>query len=266
MKHSQVIMNHHNMQCAGWGNYSRFSRRRGCAGKWNQVQQSVLLSGGAVVTCVHPLDSHSSMIVLFALDKTLKSPQTVMGWQSIISHESNRLTRFFRNGLNTVTRLLSRSRDFMSALRQTPSWTSRHWLWLCEAGEQHLKCYWFKRTVLTSYVKSITHQHNLCDCIKNTMNQSVSSAGKTLLFIVQLQQDLHLTPSDATEFKSMLKASCQVCKESMPLHILALHVKNCVKSQSIFKPVWWTVPFILIDIKHMFIVWSNLCWLYIMRS
>lgn len=152
----------------GGGNYSRFSRRRGCAGKWNQVQQSVLLSGGAVVTCVHPLDSHSSTIVLFALDKTLKSPQTVMGWQSIISHESNRLTRFFRNGLNTVTRLLSRSRDFMSALRQTPSWTSRHWLWLCEAGEQHLKCYWFKRTVLTSYVKSITHQHNLCDCIKNT--------------------------------------------------------------------------------------------------
>ncbi|CAI5669542.1 unnamed protein product [Oreochromis niloticus] len=30
----------------------------------------------------------------------------------------------------------------------------------------------------------------------------------------------------------MPKASCQVCKESMPLHILALHVNNCVKSQS----------------------------------
>lgn len=127
----------------GGGNYSRFSRRRGCAGKWNQVQQSVLLGGGAVVTCVHPLDSHSSTIVLFALDKTLKSPQTVMGW-----------------------------RDFMSALRQTPSWTLRHWLWLCEAGEQHLKCHWFKRTVLTSYVKSITHQHNPCDCIKNTTNNN----------------------------------------------------------------------------------------------
>lgn len=127
----------------GGGNYSRFSRRRCCAGKWNQVQQSVLLNGGAVVTCVHPLDSHSSTIFMFALDKTLKSPQTVMGW-----------------------------RDFMSALRQTPSWTSRHWLWLCEAGEQHLKCHWFKRTVLTSYVKSITHQHNPCDCIKNTTNNN----------------------------------------------------------------------------------------------
>lgn len=134
----------------------------------NEIRSSRVLF--SVVTCVHPLDSHSSTIVLFALDKTLKSPQTVMGWQSIISHESNRLTRFFRNGLNT--RLLSRSRDFMSALRQTPSWTSHHWLWLCEAGEQHLKCYWFKRTVLTSYVKSITHQHNLCDCIKNTTNNN----------------------------------------------------------------------------------------------
>uniref|UniRef100_A0A3P9C6N3 HECT domain-containing protein n=1 Tax=Maylandia zebra TaxID=106582 RepID=A0A3P9C6N3_9CICH len=64
--------------------------------------------------------------------------------------------------------------------------------------------------------------------------RNVSSAGKTLLYVVPLQQDLDLTPlpSDAAEFQTMPKASCQVCKESMPLHILALHVNNCVKSQS----------------------------------
>lgn len=64
--------------------------------------------------------------------------------------------------------------------------------------------------------------------------RNVSSAGKTLLYVVPLQQDLDLTPlpSDAAGFQTMPKASCQVCKESMPLHILALHVNNCVKSQS----------------------------------
>lgn len=64
--------------------------------------------------------------------------------------------------------------------------------------------------------------------------RNVSSAGKTLLYVVPLQQNLDLTPlpSDAAEFQTMPKASCQVCKESMPLHILALHVNNCVKSQS----------------------------------
>uniref|UniRef100_A0A3P9D860 HECT domain-containing protein n=1 Tax=Maylandia zebra TaxID=106582 RepID=A0A3P9D860_9CICH len=64
--------------------------------------------------------------------------------------------------------------------------------------------------------------------------RNVSGAGKTLLYVVPLQQDLDLTPlpSDAAEFQTMPKASCQVCKESMPLHILALHVNNCVKSQS----------------------------------
>ncbi|KAL3967087.1 G2/M phase-specific E3 ubiquitin-protein ligase [Sarotherodon galilaeus] len=62
--------------------------------------------------------------------------------------------------------------------------------------------------------------------------RNVSSAGKTLLYVVPLQQDLDLTPlpSDAAEFQTIPKASCQVCKESMPLHILALHVNNCVKS------------------------------------
>lgn len=62
--------------------------------------------------------------------------------------------------------------------------------------------------------------------------RSVSGAGKTTMYIVPLQQDLDLTPlpSDATEFQKMPKAACQVCKENMPLHILALHVEDCMES------------------------------------
>ncbi|ROL41891.1 hypothetical protein DPX16_3519, partial [Anabarilius grahami] len=62
--------------------------------------------------------------------------------------------------------------------------------------------------------------------------RSVSGAGKTTMYIVPLQQDLDLTPlpSDATEFQKMPKAACQVCKENMPLHILALHIEDCMKS------------------------------------
>uniref|UniRef100_A0A8C1KLJ3 HECT domain-containing protein n=1 Tax=Cyprinus carpio TaxID=7962 RepID=A0A8C1KLJ3_CYPCA len=62
--------------------------------------------------------------------------------------------------------------------------------------------------------------------------RSVLSAGKTTMYIVPLQQDLDLTPlpSDATEFQKMPKAACQVCKENMPLHILALHIENCMES------------------------------------
>ncbi|XP_051997737.1 uncharacterized protein LOC127654573 [Xyrauchen texanus] len=62
--------------------------------------------------------------------------------------------------------------------------------------------------------------------------RSVSGAGKTTMYIVPLQQDLDLTPlpSDATEFQKMPKAACQVCKENMPLHILALHIEDCMES------------------------------------
>lgn len=62
--------------------------------------------------------------------------------------------------------------------------------------------------------------------------RSVSGAGKTTMYIVPLQQDLDLTPlpSDATEFQKMPKAACQVCKESMPQHILALHIEDCMES------------------------------------
>ncbi|XP_030580690.1 uncharacterized protein LOC115777020 isoform X2 [Archocentrus centrarchus] len=64
--------------------------------------------------------------------------------------------------------------------------------------------------------------------------RSVSSAGKTLLYIAPLQNDLDLTPlpSDAAEFKKMPRAACQVCKKTMPLHILALHIEGCTETQS----------------------------------
>ncbi|RXN15705.1 G2 M phase-specific E3 ubiquitin- ligase-like isoform X2 [Labeo rohita] len=50
-----------------------------------------------------------------------------------------------------------------------------------------------------------------------------------MLYIVPLQDEFDLSPlpSDAQEFSQMPKAECKKCFESMPLQILALHVKEC---------------------------------------
>lgn len=56
-------------------------------------------------------------------------------------------------------------------------------------------------------------------------NCSVSCAGKTIVFHCSRTLILlhcHLMPN----------AACQVCKESMPLHILALLVEGCMESES----------------------------------
>ncbi|KAJ8014417.1 hypothetical protein DPEC_G00040000 [Dallia pectoralis] len=64
--------------------------------------------------------------------------------------------------------------------------------------------------------------------------RSASTSGKNLLYVVPLQQELDLTPlpADASEFQSMPKATCQTCKLSFPLQILALHIQGCMESQS----------------------------------
>lgn len=50
-----------------------------------------------------------------------------------------------------------------------------------------------------------------------------------MLYIVPLQDEFDLSPlpSDAQEFSQMPKAECKKCPKSMPLQILALHVKEC---------------------------------------
>ncbi|KAJ7986674.1 hypothetical protein DPEC_G00342330 [Dallia pectoralis] len=64
--------------------------------------------------------------------------------------------------------------------------------------------------------------------------RSASTSGKNLLYVVPLQQELDLTPlpADASEFQSMPKVTCQTCKLSFPLQILALHIQGCMESQS----------------------------------
>ncbi|XP_056090393.1 uncharacterized protein LOC130070131 [Rhinichthys klamathensis goyatoka] len=59
--------------------------------------------------------------------------------------------------------------------------------------------------------------------------RSATVGGKTMLYIVPLQDEFDLSPlpSDAPEFSQMPKAECKKCFKSMPLQILALHVKEC---------------------------------------
>lgn len=59
--------------------------------------------------------------------------------------------------------------------------------------------------------------------------KSSSGGGKITMFIVPLQEELDTMPltSDAMEFQKMPKATCQNCSLSMPLQILAMHVKSC---------------------------------------
>ena len=67
-----------------------------------------------------------------------------------------------------------------------------------------------------------------------TLIRSVTGSGKNTLYIVPLQHEFDLTPlpPDAIEFQNTPKAQCQTCKVSFPLQILALHVQECMQSQS----------------------------------
>lgn len=56
-----------------------------------------------------------------------------------------------------------------------------------------------------------------------------TGGGKTMLYIVPLQDEFDLSPlpSDAQVFSLMPKAECKKCFKMMPLQILALHVREC---------------------------------------
>ncbi|XP_034092377.1 uncharacterized protein LOC117559802 isoform X3 [Gymnodraco acuticeps] len=56
-----------------------------------------------------------------------------------------------------------------------------------------------------------------------------SGRGKTMIYILPLQEEFDLTPlpHDAEEFMQMKKAECKTCHKVMPLQLLALHVQDC---------------------------------------
>ncbi|KAI7790189.1 hypothetical protein IRJ41_008978 [Triplophysa rosa] len=64
--------------------------------------------------------------------------------------------------------------------------------------------------------------------------KSASASGKTMLYVVPLQEELDLNPlpNDAREFTKMPKATCQICNKSMPLQVLALHIQVCKSNDS----------------------------------
>lgn len=64
--------------------------------------------------------------------------------------------------------------------------------------------------------------------------KTASASGKTMLYVVPLQEELDLNPlpNDAREFKKMPKATCQMCNKSMPLQVLALHIQVCKSHDS----------------------------------
>lgn len=67
-----------------------------------------------------------------------------------------------------------------------------------------------------------------------TLIRTASGAGKTTLYIMPMQHEFDLIPlpPDATEFQTMPKAQCHTCKVRFPLPILALHVQECMVSQT----------------------------------
>ncbi|KTG36827.1 hypothetical protein cypCar_00015854 [Cyprinus carpio] len=64
--------------------------------------------------------------------------------------------------------------------------------------------------------------------------KSASGGGKNLLYIVQFQDELDMTPlpPDAPEFARMPKDTCKIYKTLMPLQTLALHVDQCDSKQN----------------------------------
>lgn len=60
-----------------------------------------------------------------------------------------------------------------------------------------------------------------------------SNSGKNVLYIAPLQAELDVTPlsRNASEFSKMPKATCENCQETMPIHLLALHVDSCKDNQ-----------------------------------
>ena len=64
--------------------------------------------------------------------------------------------------------------------------------------------------------------------------KSMTGGGKNIIYIIPLQDaiDTSPLPLDAPEFEKMPKAACRVCRNSMPLQVLAVHVKSCMDQPS----------------------------------
>ncbi|XP_036416500.1 uncharacterized protein LOC118800395 [Colossoma macropomum] len=64
--------------------------------------------------------------------------------------------------------------------------------------------------------------------------RSVSGGGKSTLYIVPLQEQLDTSPLPVGEheFQKMPKTTCQACGLSMPLQVMAVHVKSCCIDRS----------------------------------
>lgn len=61
-----------------------------------------------------------------------------------------------------------------------------------------------------------------------------SNGGKIALYIAPIHGQLDVTPvaRNASEFSKMSKVTCEICRESMPSHLLSLHVMSCEAQQS----------------------------------
>uniref|UniRef100_G3PMI2 HECT domain-containing protein n=1 Tax=Gasterosteus aculeatus aculeatus TaxID=481459 RepID=G3PMI2_GASAC len=59
--------------------------------------------------------------------------------------------------------------------------------------------------------------------------RAASAGGKATFYIVPLQETLDTSPlpSDSQHFSKMPRKTCYQCKEAMPLHMLAVHIKTC---------------------------------------
>lgn len=56
-----------------------------------------------------------------------------------------------------------------------------------------------------------------------------TKSGNTTMFIAPIQEEFRTDPLEPTNeaFSSMPKATCQKCKEAVPLQILTEHIKSC---------------------------------------
>lgn len=59
--------------------------------------------------------------------------------------------------------------------------------------------------------------------------KTVSSNGKSTMYVVPLQEQIDITPlpPDAREFEKMPKAQCALCSKMVPLQCLPVHIKHC---------------------------------------
>lgn len=65
--------------------------------------------------------------------------------------------------------------------------------------------------------------------------RSVSNCGKTVLFLVPLQEEMDTEPLpyNSAEFAKMPKVPCVTCNTTIPLQMLALHAEKCKQNSNV---------------------------------